>query len=332
MAIPLIYDKGFSNNIIGDHDQTIKSRIISQLDSDDLFVNTTWIELDTDLLSLLDKRPNRIICYSGTDWENTVCRKPVHDFLSKYNTVYIGNKNNEYYFSFWLDFVYDHMSKYQTFDPFNFDITKTFMCLNRKPHVHRIELVKELYNKNLQHSGYLSLGTFPNNGVPWDYKELNVPIMLENDVKNVEGDHAVSGTAGGITNDITGLGHPENWNSHFLNVVTETTIHTNVFLSEKIFKPILGMRPFVVLGDDAVYDKLHEWGFDTFDDILGTGYKGKYHTDRIDWILDIVYNLNREKSLNKLLSSLKTRLEFNNNQFRHIALSNKEKIYNLGLR
>ena len=329
----LIYDKGFENDsIIGSHDAHIKNLIKSQLNKHDAFINTTWLEIDKDLIKILKENPNRIICYSGPDWENTVCRKKCYDFIDKHkNVIQIGNSYGKHYFSFWLDFVFNHQQRYQSFDVWDLQKLKPYMCLNRKPHIHRIELVKEIYDKNLQNNGHLSLGVFPNNDITWDYKGLEVPIKLKKDIKNIKGDYAVAGTAGGITNDITGLGHPDNWNSHFLNIVTETTIHTNVFLSEKIFKPILGMRPFIVLGDDKVYEVLKNWGFDTFDDIVGTGYIGKYYTDRIEWIVEVINNISKDQHLKELLIKLKPRLEDNKKLFKDIALKNRHKIHNLEL-
>ena len=78
------------------------------------------------------------------------------------------------------------------------------------------------------------------------------------------------------------------WCKHFLNVVTETVIHSDVFVSEKTYKPILGLRPFVILGDDRIYDILHDYGIDTFDDLLGTWYKDKNYENRINSIVDNV--------------------------------------------
>lgn len=312
MVDQIIYDKGFSNNIIGDHDEKIKNIIKSQLKEHDAFVNTTWIEIDDDLKKILDRNPLRLICYSGPDWENTVCRSSVHSHLT--DPIYIGNTYNENYFSFWLDFVYEHLQKYQTFDPYNIRDLKLFMCLNRKPHRHRVELVEKL--RPYFSYGHISLGSTP-------------PILLDTDIVNEEGSSAVVGDVG-ITNDITSLGHERNWNTHFLNIVTETTVHTNVFLSEKIFKPIIGRRPFVVLGDDNVYKVLHDWGFDTFDDIFGTGYNGKWYTNRIQWIADVVDSLKTE-SLDKLFFKIKPRLEYNYNHFFTVAKQNKNKIENLKL-
>lgn len=335
MASPLIYDNGFSgdDNIIAKHDTFIKKIIQDQLSSDCAFINTTWLEIDKDLQKIVNQNLKKVVCYSGPDWENTVCRREQHSFIEKnqQNIIHVGNKLGKNYFSFWLDFVFTHLLEYEKFDVWNLNTSlKTFMCLNRKPHVHRIELMKDLYDNELIKDNYVSLGIF-SPPAPWDYKGLSVPIKLERDIRNETGEMSVSGDAGGITNDITGLGHQENWNSHFLNVVTETTVHTDAFLSEKIFKPIIGMRPFVVLGDDNVYKVLQDWGFDTFDDLFGTGYTGRYYTDRINWIVDIIENLQKEKKLQLLLTSLKSRLEYNKHQFKKIALNNRHKIYNLGL-
>lgn len=330
----LVYDLGFDPvHVSGKHDYAIKKNIIHRLSPDTAFINTTWLEKDSQLKKLVSLKPKKAICYSSVDWENSVCRKEPNNFIKGNvpNTVYIGNTNNSYYFNFWMDFVFEHKEKFQSFDTFDLnDNIKTFMCLNRKPHEHRIELVKKIFDNRLDKEGLLSLGIFEK-PVPWDYKGLDVPIKLENDIVNEEGNEAVAGTAGGITNDITGLGHKNNWNSHFLHIVSETTVHTDVFISEKTFKPILGLRPFMVLGDDNVYQKLHEWGFDTFDDILGTGYKGQYHTDRINWIIDVLTELTRENSLHKLLKKLHPRLIENRKVFFSVAKKNRQKIQKLFL-
>ena len=323
----MIYDKGFDAvHITGLHDKKIKEQILKKLSNNAAFINTTWIELDSDLKRIIQSQPNLILCYSTVDWENRICRQEPNNYIKENakNLIYFGNYNNGYYFSFWMDFVFEHISSFEKFDCTNVNKDmQLFMCLNRKPHEHRIELVRKLYDKNLDKQGFISLGKHPK-PVPWDYKGLSVPITLQKDIENQEGNLAVAGNAGGITNDITGLGSSEYWNSHFLNIVTETTVHTDVFISEKTFKPIIGMRPFVILGDDAVYEKLHEWGFDTFDDIFGKGYLGKYHTDRIEWIVGIVEDLKRA-NLNLLFKKLLPRLKENKRLFLKVAKQNRQR-------
>lgn len=331
----MIYDKGFAtDNVIGAHDAFVKNIIIDKCKKYNYgFINTTWLEVDEELEKFV-KNNKKVVCYSGPDWENTICRKKQNDFI-KENTkqaIYIGNSYGDHYFSFWLDFVFSNRRHYESFDTTNYAKTMVpFMCLNRKPHIHRIDLVQKLHKRNLLNRNLVSMGKFPKEHKT---KGLDTPILLQTDIVNTDGDAAVSGNAGGITNDITSLGNSRNWNSHFLNIVTETTIHTNVFLSEKIFKPILGMRPFVILGDDLIYYKLQEMGFDTFDDIFGKGYKHKYYTDRIKWIVDIAEQFNKysSKDLKKFLKNLEPRLIKNKEAFKYAAFENRKRILDLELR
>jgi hypothetical protein len=56
------------------------------------------------------------------------------------------------------------------------------------------------------------------------------------------------------------------WQQHFINLVSETEFlpWDNTFLSEKTFKPILGLRPFLLNGQTQIYSWLRSRGFKTF--------------------------------------------------------------------
>jgi hypothetical protein len=321
-----IYDSNFHpGTIIGNHNQLIQNFFHSHLPDSSVFLDTTWLHINPRLEEFVNKNKNKtLLAYSGPDWENTVCRPSVHTWLTDLHpdVKYIGNSLGEYYFSFWLDFVYTYIDNYN-FDYNRTDIFKVFMSLNRKPHNHRIYLVNEIYKKQLNTFGYVSLGIDTDNR---DYLNLTVPIKLDRDIINIEGDKSISGNAGGITNDISTLGEINNWKSHFVNIVSETTVHTDVFFSEKTFKPILGYKPFIVLGDSNIYNKLHEWGIDTFDDIFGTGYKDyTSYTDRAKWIVDIIDQLKNE-NLNLLYKSITPRLIKNKNLLIIAAIKNRQRI------
>jgi len=330
----LFYDKGFGfegDNIISQHDNEIKSLIHSQLNENDIFVDTTWITLDHELLKLIDiskKESKRFVCYSGPDWNNVYGPpREKHTFadvwteLNECEVIHIGNNLGKYYFSFWVDFVHKHINKYQSYDTFNLQTPlKTFMCLNRKPHRPRIDIIREFLRHDLMQYGHVSLGG--------ENVLVEQPILLPTDIQSSEGDKAVKGDVG-ITNDINSLGHIDNWNSHFLNVVTETTVYTDVFLTEKTLKPIIGKRPFIILGDKNIYKLLQDWGFDTFDDLFGKGYNEANYEQRIEWIVSNIQDLNKESNLEQLLLDLKPRLEHNYQQFFKVASSNRQKITNL---
>ena len=70
----------------------------------------------------------------------------------------------------------------------------------------------------------------------------------------------------GIANDIMSLGHTSNWVRHLINIVTETQFDINQthFVSEKIYKPIIGCRPFLVYASDGAVAWLTERKFEVY--------------------------------------------------------------------
>lgn len=322
-----VYDKGFSeDNIIGEIDREIKDMLgtAMTMPGSVAFVNSTWIEVNKDLEKI--RNFDNVIVYSGPDWENTNCiplRRNAHQYLqdNNSNVIYVGNSYGKNYFSYWLYFVYQHLDR---FIPDNFDYTlhkdhKSYMCLNRKPHNHRIQLMEALLDADLVNKGYTSLGTFDDWQNKSKFKDL--PIVLEVD-KDYKLGNEIAGDVG-IPNDILSLGNNDIWCKHFLNVVTETVIHSDVFVSEKTFKPILGLRPFLVLGDNRLYDVLKDMGVDTFDDLFGTWYTDNNYENRIS---SIVENIKKVEAMGvdkrlELFKSIETRLM--DNRFKVIENAQK---------
>jgi hypothetical protein len=93
--------------------------------------------------------------------------------------------------------------------------------------------------------------------------ETNVPVLGLDfpEVPNFTPNAGIE--QNGIPNDIATLGNMKNWQRHFLNIVTETVydINVNHFVSEKIYKPIVGMRPFLVYDPDGACQWLRDRGF-----------------------------------------------------------------------
>ena len=57
----------------------------------------------------------------------------------------------------------------------------------------------------------------------------------------------------------------------YYNVIVETHIN-NLFLTEKTFKPILNLQPFVIVGASGSLQLLHELGYKTFGDYIDESY------------------------------------------------------------
>ena len=77
-------------------------------------------------------------------------------------------------------------------------------------------------------------------------------------------------------NEKTNFGATNNmkdWYSDtYINLVTETFFGKNVFLSEKIFKPLSNLQPFIVLGDYCTLKELKRLGFKTFEPFIDESY------------------------------------------------------------
>ena len=134
-------------------------------------------------------------------------------------------------------------------------IDTAYMCLNRKPHWHRQRLYNRLNTLDLISKGIVSMG---GDG------QAVVALAQDRDydtlAPNATRDHY------GIPNDIVSLGHEGNWVRHLVNIVTETfyDINRTGFVSEKIYKPIVGCRPFLVYDPDGGTQWLRERGFETY--------------------------------------------------------------------
>jgi hypothetical protein len=121
-------------------------------------------------------------------------------------------------------------------------LDNVFLCYNRLPRPHRKWLRQQFQANGLLSKGIFTLGKQDPSGEP------------------------------DMWNDNMSLGPLEAWNSSFLIIVTETgyNMRTAVpFLSEKIWKPIIGMRPFVCVGDSGTIKSLRDAGFETFNSFFG---------------------------------------------------------------
>lgn len=189
-------------------------------------------------------------------------------------------------------------------------IDTAFMCLNRKPHPHRIRLFKGLENANLLDCGFVSMGG-------------DNPRFLDEDSEGQ--DIAPNGGRSqyGISNDIVSLGNINNWQRHFVNIVTETIwdIEPSNFISEKTFKPILGLRPFLIYAPNGGEACLKSRGFehylDDFKDITDADLRQPYN---IPVFLTELCNQSSTYWKYKIVE-LKEKLLYNQHRFKEYARS-----------
>ena len=167
---------------------------------------------------------------------------------------------------------------------------KHFMCLNRnsqRPHRYYLSLFFEknkLYDKALYSLLFpLHENNFKKLNYLEEYKdEVSAKIPLEIDtqdrIETLEGFHTGN----------TFL--KQNYLDSYFNIVTETCFEAGqIFLTEKIIKPLLGLQPFLVVSSPNYLKKLKELGFKTFDMLWDESYDTILdNEDRLIKIFDLI--------------------------------------------
>jgi len=160
--------------------------------------------------------------------------------------------------SVWEFYMSSHAKEYEFVNP-AVDFTYEFLCYQRKPNHYRpaiYELLKGL-------PGIVTIGDYS-----FDFNNIQSVFDGEDVMHNIAADQIENPSQiPKVTCDTGSLGNPDIWNKSFLCLVSETmSCPTSAFLSEKTFKPIMGFRPFVVIGGDQhLYDHLASLGYYTFE-------------------------------------------------------------------
>lgn len=159
------------------------------------------------------------------------------------------------------------MPKYESNDVMLKSCDKDFLCYQRKPRAWRVDFAKLLQENNLLENGIITLGAKTENDHDWSEGRSWEPITLDeshepyrNDGQNNEKHY------GGIPNDLVTVGNLDIWNQCFLYISSETVFNhwEPVFVNERIWKPMIGLRPYIVQGNPKTYGWLEKNGFKTF--------------------------------------------------------------------
>ena len=146
-------------------------------------------------------------------------------------------------------------------------LDKTFLCYNRKPSTHRIWLHDAFQQLRCFEKGIFTLGSrhakdrffhvensesYYGEDIPDNHNYTTSPLEISGDW--------------GIPNDVFTIGPLDIWNRCLFNIVTETIYNVTTwgFVSEKIFKPLIGCRPFVVYCPDGATSWLVQRGFEPY--------------------------------------------------------------------
>jgi hypothetical protein len=181
------------------------------------------------------------------------------------------------------------------------DDKNLFLSYNRQPRIHRIRLAIELLRTNLFNRGLLSLYRL-NGPLPYALPHEN-EFLVNNSPFTIDSKYDLYYN---LAINIT----KEDYEKTFISLLTETLVDDGtLFLSEKIWKPIMVGHPFLVYGNKGTLKYLKELGYKTFDKWIDESY------DDID---------DRELRCCKIVSELSKFSDMSNDELKGIREEMKE--------
>jgi hypothetical protein len=254
--------------------------------------------------------------YEHSTWYDVLnaCREKIgHDNITTVGFIDTNKFKQDIKIDFWAIYNGIAFTKYDEKDLVPNKLDNIYLCYNRKPTFHRTWLHQQFKKHGQLTKGIFTLGNDdPSKVILINRDKKTFPFANDNIHGNLN-----------IPNDTLSLGPLDAWNSSFLVIVTETdhNMQTEVpFLSEKIWKPLIGMRPFVCLGDRGTIRTLKEAGFHTFNEFFGV--------DKDDLTVSDIVNIVKmyRGDPQKDYQSLKVKLAHNRERFFQYAREQQQKL------
>lgn len=193
------------------------------------------------------------------------------------------------------------------------DPKNLYLAYNRKPRIHRQWLVDSLKENNLLDRGWI---TFEQGHYP----------EIDNKTGETDQEKHSSDVRFTRPEDTCSLGDLNVWQDSYLVVVSETEHDDPWQLSEKTWKPIFGMRPFLINGRREVYKILEKLDLYTPKDFFKNSDLDCHHESVVKQI-QALYNKTPEE-LYELWESQFEMLLYNRQRMFEIANCDPSKILN----
>jgi hypothetical protein len=233
-----------------------------------LLINLTWFgpQFDTgEYEKVLKLKVDRIFFMSSVDapMMNAEQLEQISKQVNAQEIYYLGNFETKHQFTFIATLLPKYFKHYNDSELVLSEVNHRYVNYNRKPRIHRVDLVNQLIANGLDGLGVITLGedvAYSNGPAP------SITLCEQPEDYAQEGNWG-HGLAFGIPHDIHSLGNMSIWRHHFLNIVSETEFNPwdPMFITEKTWKPILGLRPFLINGQTQIYQYLKDNGFCTFE-------------------------------------------------------------------
>jgi hypothetical protein len=263
----------------GHYEIKIHHSIQQQMDvrwphSDNLLVSTTWMGPRTEQL-ILDsaaagaKFENLVITSTVDAAYNFQCYPLIDRLVSLFDIkqVYrVGNFDGDYEFNLFAVACLHNFKHYEQQDLVMKTPRWRYCAYNRKPYLHRVLLVREFVQQGLEPHGVITLGyAFPGDPDHGLYRSIGEKSQDYAEWGDWYGE-GTSATPHEIPHDLYSLHNFQVWQNHFLHIIGTTAPYNepDTFVNQISFKPLIGLRPFVINGQTKQYSFLRKYGFRTF--------------------------------------------------------------------
>lgn len=217
-------------------------------------------------------------------------------------------------FPFWLaPFKRDAVTSYNP--------DKLYLSYNRNPRAHRLVLTGLLLKADMIKHGIYSFCVSDKDTIKNINNNILSGILTDDEISFMSVSSGVSPDNLNLRTENPAVNIvEEHYETTFCSLVTETLDDT-IFLTEKIYKPILMGHPFVVLGSKDTLSYLRKLGFKTFSNWWDESYDFTDNlVERCNKIVDIMVKLSKKdpKQLRLIRGLMKPILKHNQEVFNKI--------------
>jgi hypothetical protein len=272
MSTTIIGDFFPAHWIYGEYEQSLFADVVQQVkekfaNTNNVVLNLTWDgPQTTQAIQNIDHQVDNLFVVSTVDSVSTLWKTYVNS-INATKVYHLGNFDSEYQYNFFAIVCADLFKEYRTEDLILTDIKYRWISYNRKPYDHRRQFVEALQNHDLLHTGIVTMGrNFPGDPRPDLYCSIG-----ERDEDYVKYGHwyelGTEATPHQIPHDLFSLHNWHYWQHHFLHIVGCTFPYNedHLFTNQIDFKPIIGLRPFIINGQTRKYQWWRNQGFRTFE-------------------------------------------------------------------
>ena len=306
----------YDQRLITDLQQNKAALIISCVWDSLGIIPTYGLQRSPNVLTLI-KETARLFCIEPTKILYTDCNFVVEKVLANYNFKGIwANVWENNYNPIDIDSIISDIESKKLRD-------KKFLYFGGKPREHRLRFLNELLRiDDFEKNSYVS--TAPGNFIETD---TNIPKYMESKILDID---EVTNRDGMNDLDAEALNPYYHINS-YINIIPNSyfyTNHTRLEINEKLFKPMLCLQPFILLGEPNTLSALQQLGYKTFSAWIDESYDTLLDDKkRMDKVIEQINKLNNMSydQLSDMLYEMLPVLEHNYNL--NLARYNSLEIY-----